>query len=143
MLVHFTSSLPRKIVDSWFAYMLFAYAFTAALRHGAHLATAYFNTKNFSRALGQTIWSQKCKVNGTKLHGRCSGIATGGSGGRVPPLDSEKFAKNREKEQKVRKKQEKEENWGREGMENSGRFCHFPPSDRQGWLRYWADDNYH
>ena len=51
------------------------------------------------------------------------------------PLDSEKFGKkrgkwgegNREKRGKIGKKRQK-----------SGRFFHFAPSDRWGWLRYWV-----
>ena len=62
----------------------------------------------------------------------------------IATLDSEKFAKNREKEGKKSGKSKKKRggNGGGE-MENLGRFCHFSPSDRQGWLCYLADDNFH
>ena len=56
----------------------------------------------------------------------------GGQGEAECPLDSEKFAKNREKEEtKIRKRREKIGK--RENREGSFTF---PPSDRWGWLRY-------
>ena len=62
-----------------------------------------------------------------------SGVATGGSRGQSATPDSEKFAKNLEKSGKrgrVGKKRQK-----------SGRFFHFAPPDRQGWLRYYVLNN--
>ena len=48
------------------------------------------------------------------------------------PLDSQKFANNQEKEGGIRK------NWGEEEKTERklGRFFHFAPLDRLGWLRY-------
>ena len=58
-----------------------------------------------------------------------SGVATGGQGGQIVPLDSQKFAKTREKKEENQEKSEKRgEN--REKEEKSGRFFHFAPSDR-------------
>ena len=60
-----------------------------------------------------------------------SGVATGG-GAECHP-DSEKNAKNQEKEVKNREIRGKI----RKKRQKSERFFHFAPPDRQGWLRYW------
>ena len=59
-----------------------------------------------------------------------SGVATGGGArGQSATPDSEKFAKNQEKEGKNREEKVK-----------IGKVLYFAPPDRQGWLRYcrWA-----
>ena len=80
-----------------------------------------------------------------------SGVASiGARGGRVPPLTA-KICQNRKKQEKIRKKEEKSgknrEKRGKIGKnqekigkkeEKSGRFFHFAPPDRKGWLRYWC-----
>ena len=45
--------------------------------------------------------------NGIQLGLYTSGVATGGQGGQSTPLDSEKIAKNREKEGEIKKKRGK------------------------------------
>ena len=74
-----------------------------------------------------------------------SGVATAGQGGQSAPL-TKKIAENREKEgalcppltkklPKIGKKRGKSgKKWEKE--EKSGRFFHFVPPDRYGWLRY-------
>ena len=61
-----------------------------------------------------------------------SGVATGGSRGHSATPDSEKICQKLGKRGENR---EKEEESGRKGKK-SGRFFHFAPPDRQGWLRY-------
>ena len=58
-----------------------------------------------------------------------SGVATGGSRGAEFPLNIKTIAKNWEKEGENQEKREKEE--------KLGRFFHFTPPDRLGWLSYW------
>ena len=62
-----------------------------------------------------------------------SGVATGGQGEQSATPDSEKFAKNRKKEEKIRKYREKRGRIGKK-RKKSGTFFHFAPPDRQGWL---------
>ena len=57
----------------------------------------------------------------------------GGQGGPSATPDSEKFAKNLEKEGKSWKIGEKRGRIGKK-RQKSGRFFHFAPRDRQGWL---------
>ena len=56
-----------------------------------------------------------------------------GQGGQSATPDSEKFAKNREKEGKIMKNREKRGRIGKK-RQKSGRFFHFAPPDRQSWL---------
>ena len=63
----------------------------------------------------------------------CSGVATGGHGGQSATPDSEKIAKNWEKNQE--KLGKKRKNWEekakiRKKRQKSGRFFHFAPPDR-------------
>ena len=69
-----------------------------------------------------------------------SGVATGGSRGQSATPDSEKFAKNLEKEGKNQEKSGKRGRIGKK-RQKSGRFFHFAPPDRQGWLRYYVLNN--
>ena len=65
-----------------------------------------------------------------------SGVATGGvKGGRVPPLTAKNLPKIRQKEGKNHEKSGKRGRIGKK-RQKSGRFFHFAPQDRQGWLRY-------
>ena len=75
------------------------------------------------------VW-QDCLTHRSTVNVINSGVATGGSREQSATPDSKKFAKNREK---IRKKLKKRKN--RE-KGKKGRFFHFAPPDRQGWLRY-------
>ena len=44
-------------------YMNFLYTLTAALRHGTHLANAYFSTQKAQPCNSTYAWDQKCTVN--------------------------------------------------------------------------------
>ena len=54
----------------------------------------------------------------------------GGKGGRVPPPDSEKFTKNREKSGKIGGKSGKKEEKSGKKRQKLGNFFHFAPPDR-------------
>ena len=75
-----------------------------------------------------SLWSIQRKYgNGNNLNENM--LTTGGQVGQSAPLDSEKFAKNREKEGENKEKGGKErKNWEKE--EKSGRFFHLASPDR-------------
>ena len=89
---------------------------------------------------------KKCCHNATfgrpvpKFYGTCSGVASIGAWGGIvpPPLDSEKSVKT-EKSGKEMKNREKSRKRGKieKKMQKSGRFFHFAPPDKLGWLRFW------
>ena len=57
--------------------------------------------------------------------------------GRVPPLTAKYLPKIGEEREKIGRK---EERIGKK-RQKSGRFFHFAPPDRQGWLRYYVLNN--
>ena len=69
-----------------------------------------------------------------------NGVATGGQGGRVPPLTAKNLSKIGKKRETIRKNREKRGRIGKK-RQKSGRFFHFAPRDRHGWLRYYVLNN--
>ena len=75
-----------------------------------------------------------------------SSVASGGKGAEYPPTTKNlpkrgknlgKSGKNQEKRWKIRKKRKNQEE-----RQKSGRFFHFAPPDREGWLCYWIRHKY-
>ena len=64
---------------------------------------------------------------------RGSGVATGGAGGQSATPDSEKNAKNREKEGKIRKNREKRGEIGKKGQKSVSFFTLPLLTDRAGY----------
>ena len=83
--------------------------------------------------LAGEVWYD-CITHKSTVNVIYSGVATGGGGQgeHSATPDSEKFAKNWEKSGKIG---EKRRRIGKK-RQKSGRFFHFVPPARQGWLRY-------
>ena len=62
-----------------------------------------------------------------------SGVATGGSRGRVPPLTAKNLPKIWKKREKIRKNREREEESGRKGKNREGSFTLPLLTDRAGY----------